>query len=101
MSDRDASRLARDHTESAIQTLVGIMEDDWAEHKDRLRAAEALLDRGHGKAAQAVIAIPANLQLAAALATMSDEELTGIINAQPLPRMITVTPEAQPDPLLG
>jgi hypothetical protein len=43
---------ARAHTEAALQVLVDAMSDDSA--RNRITAAQAILDRGHGKPAQAV-----------------------------------------------
>ena len=45
--------LARRHCARAIQVLAGIM-DSGAEEADRIRAAQALIDRGYGKAAQPI-----------------------------------------------
>lgn len=44
--------LARSHTESALKTLAGIMNEPDAPHAARVSAANSLLDRGWGKAAQ-------------------------------------------------
>ena len=44
--------LARQHTETAIETLVEIMTDADAQAGARLTAANSLLDRGWGKAGQ-------------------------------------------------
>jgi hypothetical protein len=44
--------LARAHTESAINTLAGIMNQPSVPPKDRVRCAEILLDRGWGKATE-------------------------------------------------
>ena len=46
--------LARSQTESAIATLVQVMEDKKASAPARVSAASALLDRGWGKPAQAL-----------------------------------------------
>jgi hypothetical protein len=46
--------LARVHTESALNTLAGIMHQPEAPPAARVSAAQALLDRGWGKAAQIV-----------------------------------------------
>ncbi len=46
--------LARAHTASAIKTLVGIMLQAKAPSAARVSAANALLDRGWGKAPQTV-----------------------------------------------
>lgn len=42
--------LAREHTESALETLVKIMEDKKAPAAARAAAANSLLDRGYGRA---------------------------------------------------
>jgi hypothetical protein len=47
--------LARSHTEAAINCLAGIMNKDSAPESARVAAANALLDRGWGKPAQAII----------------------------------------------
>ena len=46
--------LAREHSDAAIRFLVSAMEDPDMPPPVRLRAAEVLLDRGWGKAAQSV-----------------------------------------------
>lgn len=46
--------LARSHTRTALRVLVGIMRSDEATPAARLSAANAILDRGWGKAAQPV-----------------------------------------------
>ncbi len=46
--------LARSHTETALNTLVGIMRQDAAPAAARVAAAQALLDRGWGKATQPI-----------------------------------------------
>ena len=46
--------LARSYTKAAINTLVGIMRQPKAPPAARVMAANALLDRGWGKAAQTV-----------------------------------------------
>ena len=45
---------------------------------ERLRAAETILDRGHGRAVQAVISVPSRQKLAAVMSAMSDEALMQI-----------------------
>jgi hypothetical protein len=92
MKTRSADSLARDHTEEAVGVIHDIMLDPFAENKDRLRAAETLIDRGHGKAVSAVISVPVAKRVAAALATMSDEELLERIREEPLPRLINDPP---------
>lgn len=49
----DIRSLARSYTEMAIQTLAGIAQNGEQESA-RVRAAEALLDRGWGKPAQTI-----------------------------------------------
>ena len=44
--------LARAHTEEAVRTLVGIMNQTEAAPAARVAAANSLLDRGWGKAVQ-------------------------------------------------
>jgi hypothetical protein len=44
--------LARSHTRTAINVLVGIMRSDDATPAARVSAANAILDRGWGRAAQ-------------------------------------------------
>jgi len=46
--------LARSHTRTAINVLVGVMRSNDATHAARLAAANAILDRGWGKAPQSV-----------------------------------------------
>ncbi|WP_339031745.1 hypothetical protein WHZ78_24115 [Bradyrhizobium symbiodeficiens] len=46
--------LARGHTRTALRVLVGIMRSDEATPAVRLSAANAILDRGWGKAAQPI-----------------------------------------------
>ncbi len=48
----DIRSLARSQTEKAIKVLVGIMSQSKAPAAARVAAANALLDRGWGKAAQ-------------------------------------------------
>jgi uncharacterized membrane protein YqiK len=96
---RRADAIARDYTEQAIQTLADILLT--GEHRDAIRAAEALLDRGHGKAAQAIIALPAARQHADLLASMTTEELMERISGPELPRLITQQQvDVLSDPLL-
>jgi hypothetical protein len=59
--------LARSHTESALNCLAGIMNQNDAPPAARVSAAVALLDRGWGKPAQAIVgdsdADPINLKV--------------------------------------
>ena len=101
---RNADRLAQEHTETAITTIVNVMNDQFAEDRDRIAAANALLDRGHGKPVAAVISIPASRQMQAALSAMSDADLEAEMLDAPLPRLIQVVPvrnkvDDEPDPM--
>ncbi len=51
----DIRSLARAHTETAIRVLAGIMQEPTANSAARVSAATALLDRGWGKPAQAIV----------------------------------------------
>ncbi|MFC5325492.1 hypothetical protein [Bradyrhizobium oligotrophicum] len=46
--------MARSHTKTAINTLVGVMRSTKATHAARVSAANAILDRGWGKPPQAL-----------------------------------------------
>jgi len=50
----DIRSLARSHTETALKTLAGIMEQADAPPAARVAAANSLLDRGWGKPVQAI-----------------------------------------------
>jgi cellobiose-specific phosphotransferase system component IIA len=99
---KNADSLAREHTEKAIDTIAEIMDDTFAENKDRLAAAKEILNRGHGMPSQAIIAVPGNRALAAQLAQMSDDELMKVLTETRLPRLapIEATFTEVPDPLL-
>ncbi len=51
---RSLRDLAREHTVAAVETLVRVMKDEEAPHAAQVQAASNILDRGWGKAAQAV-----------------------------------------------
>ena len=72
-----ADSLARLHTAEAVGTIVEIMRNAGSV-KDRQRAAEFIIERGHGKAVQAVITVPARQAIAAKLASLSDDALLAI-----------------------
>ena len=50
----DIKSLARVHTRKALNVLAGIMDCETAAPAARVAAAQSLLDRGWGKAAQAI-----------------------------------------------
>ncbi len=79
----DVRDAARQHTLAAVETLVSVMEDLKAPHSARVAAANGLLDRGHGKAAQhieAEISVYDSLSLAEkeALLEVIDEVIDGL-----------------------
>jgi hypothetical protein len=82
-----ADQLARSHTEQAIATLAAIMNNSLSEDKDRIKAADSLLDRGHGKPLAAVIQLPPSKMQLQLLAAAGDDELLEIMRAKPLPRL--------------
>jgi len=92
---RSADDMARDYTSEALDTIHEIMIEPLAEHRDRLRAAETLLDRGHGRAVSAVINVPAAKKLQAQLVGMTEEQLYEVIRAQPLPKMLQHVEDAE------
>jgi len=55
--------LARSHTRTAINVLVGVMRSEDATHAARVAAANAILDRGWGKAALALEARDGAIEL--------------------------------------
>jgi len=84
---RPADSIARDHTQAAFDTIAEVMRDPFAENRDRLAAAKLMIERGHGSAGQATIAVPMTKKQAAALLTMSDDELLAQIRGAALPRL--------------
>ena len=66
----DIRSLARAHTETAINTLVGIMRDRKAPPSARVAAATALTDRGWGKPLQTEIRLNAGK-----LSELTDQEI--------------------------
>lgn len=75
-----ADSLARLHTAEAIGTIVDTMRHA-SKASERLKAAEMLIDRGHGRAVQAVISVPARQAVALKLASLGDAELLQIAKA--------------------
>jgi hypothetical protein len=64
--DPELKKLAQAHTVSAIKTLAAILNDGDVDPRARVAAANALLDRGHGKPTQAIdvsgsLGIPASI----------------------------------------
>lgn len=85
--DKGIDELARLRGAAALDVLEEVMEDTFAEDRDRVRAAEAILDRGYGKPSQAIIQVPATRRQAALLAGMTDDQLVAIIEQKQLPRI--------------
>jgi hypothetical protein len=104
---KSVDSIARQHTQAAVDTLAEIMNDPWAKDSDRIKAADSILDRGHGKPLAATISLPPSKLALQQLAAMSDDELMEVIK-QPLPRLSAPIPiegeftEVKPprDPLL-
>ena len=67
--------LARQHTAAAVETLVSIMTDPKSAPAARVSAANALLDRGHGKPPQFHTSDATNFRKAV---DMSDDDLAAI-----------------------
>lgn len=90
-----ADQLARGHAEEAIRVIHDEMINPLNEPKDRLKAAEMLLERGHGKAAQAIIAVPATRRMAETAAAMTEDQLLEIMRGEPLPRLAAPVQDAE------
>src|SRR3954452_3610042 len=67
--------LAQEYTTASIKALVEVMEDKTAPAVARVKAAEALLDRGHGRPTQHIEARISPLE------ELSDDELVAGITA--------------------
>ena len=67
---QDVADAARERTQDAIDTLAAIMKDPKAPAAARISAAQAILDRGHGKPAQAI-----EVDAGPDLTHVSDEDL--------------------------
>lgn len=87
MADKTLAEKARELTDKALRTMDEVMSDPWAEDKDRLKAAAEILDRGHGKATQAVIALPASQAVRDEAAKLTRTQLLEIIQRAELPRL--------------
>jgi len=74
-----ADSLARLHTAEAVGALVDVMRN--GKPAERMRAAELIIERGHGKAVQAVISVPARQAIASKLAALDDAALLAIASA--------------------
>ncbi len=100
--DEAVDEQARKYSREAIDTFAEIMQDPLAENRDRLRAAENLVDRGHGKPVTP-IALNTGKRLRDQLADLSEDELYAIVRAEPLPALAAPIHDAEfeeVDPLL-
>lgn len=87
---KDIQQLCRVHTESAIKTIVGIMNQPNSTDDARLRAASYILDRAYGKAAQAIQAnVQQRLEVVIKDATALESP------SEPRPEVIDVTPDRE------
>ena len=85
---RDVATAACERTQDAIDTLFAIMKDAKAPAAARVSAAQAILDRGYGKPAQAV-----EVNTGPDLTHVSDEDLRTL-------ERILRPPDYPPPPLL-
>lgn len=74
-----AESLARAHTKEAIGAVIEVLRDRSAFPSDRLKAAQLILDRGHGKPTNVTVSVPAKRATAAQLINMSEADLLAII----------------------
>jgi len=77
-----AESLARLHTKEAIGAAVEVLRDKTAFPGDRLKAAQLILDRGHGKPTSVSVQVPAKRAVAAQLANMSEDQLMAILQSR-------------------
>jgi hypothetical protein len=74
-----ATEIARRHTATAIAALVDVLHDADSKGSEVVAAANALLDRGHGKPTQAVITARLSERASDALFALDDAALLGAI----------------------
>ena len=86
---QDVADAARERTQEAIDVLAAIMKDPKAPAAARISAAQAILDRGHGKPAQAI-----DVNEGPDLSHVSDEDLKTL-------ERILRPPGLPPPPLLA
>ena len=86
---QDVADAARERTQDAIDTLSAIMKDPKAPAAARVSAAQAILDRGYGKPAQAI-----EVDAGPDLTHLSDEDLKTL-------ERILRPPGLPPPPLLA
>ena len=77
---RNADAIAREHTERAVEVIAECMEV--FDPRVALAAAQAMLDRGHGKPLTAIIAVPMLRRKQAQLNAISTDDLLEAIEAE-------------------
>lgn len=77
---RNADAIAREHTERAVEVIAECMEV--FDPRVALAAAQAMLDRGHGKPLTAIIAVPMMRRKQAQLNAISTDDLLEAIEAE-------------------
>jgi hypothetical protein len=93
-----ATDLARELAEEAVDTIAEVMRDPLAEQKDRLKAADMILDRAEGKPGQAVLVVQQRQQARLAASHYTDAELASFVEGEIVRRGLPA-PEST-DPLL-
>lgn len=79
----DVAQLARVHTREMIDVIHEIASDPTEKAGDRLRAANMMLDRGHGTPTQSIIQIPAERQRRIEDSKYTTAQLERIVMASP------------------
>jgi hypothetical protein len=74
-----AESLARAHTKEAIGAIMEVLRDKSVFPSERLKAAQLILERGHGKPTSVTVSIPAKRATAQQLINMTEEQLLAII----------------------
>lgn len=86
----EIQELAREHSPTAIETLVSIMRSPKASPAARVAAANSLLDRAYGRPAQKTETAPRSVR------ELSNDELLAIIaEARPGPASTSHTAHSQ------
>ena len=93
-------REATDGGRALIDTLAGIALDDGAAARDRISAAQVLLDRGFGRAVETSLTINADAGSSSALAALSDDALEQLAaTLGPGGRTVSLPPAARAEAL--
>ena len=94
--NRPADVIAREHTERAVEVIAEAMEQ--FDMRVALAAAQAMLDRGHGKPLTAIIQVPMIRRKQAQLNAISTDDLLEAIEAEY--ETLPALPPPAADPLL-